>query len=121
MTPASIFGAETLRASNQRLGAWLNSMMAVSGKVVAIPDHMAALLSELMRIGSELRSGALPTAGIDPAWDAELAAYRQHLERLRSLLPSIHSHLLAERARIEAQRARIGAAAEWARASRQTL
>jgi hypothetical protein len=43
------------------------------------------------------------------------------MERLRDLLPSIHAQLLAERARIEAERARLRAASEWACASRQTL
>lgn len=121
MTSASPFDSQTLRESNRRLSAWLDNMIPVPGKIVATPDCMGALLSELMRIGSQLRSGPLPAAGNDPAWDAELATYRRHLERLRDLLPSIHSHLLAERARIEAERARIGAAAQWARASRQTL
>jgi hypothetical protein len=121
MTPASPFGWETLRESNCRLGAWLDHMISLPGKIEAAPDCMAGLLSELLRIGSQRRSGSLPATGSDPAWDAELAAYRRHLERLRAVLPSIHSYLLAERARIEAQRARIGAAAEWARASRQTL
>ena len=121
MTPASPFGSETLCESNRRLSAWLENMIPVPGKIVATPDCMGALLSELLQVGSQLRSGPLPATGSDAAWDVELAAYRRHLERLRALLPSIHSHLLSERARIEAQRARIGAAAEWARASRQTL
>lgn len=119
MTPA--FGSEALRESNRCLGSWLHCMTNVAGEVSPAPDHISGLLSVLLRVGSELRSGSLPPAGSDPAWDAELAVYRRHLECLRALLPSIHSHLLAERARIEAQRARIGAAAEWARASRQIL
>jgi hypothetical protein len=119
MTPA--FGSETLRESNRCLGSWLEGMTNVPDDVSPAPDHISRLLSVLLRVGAELRSGPLPATGVDPAWDTELAVYRRHLERLRDLLPSIHSHLLAERARIEAQRARIGAAAEWARASRQTL
>jgi hypothetical protein len=121
MTPASSFGPEALRDSNRRLSSWLDNMIVIPGKIGATPDCMGALLSELLRVGSELRSRPLPAAGLDPAWDAELEEYRQHVERLRDLLPSIHTHLLAERARIEAQRTRIRAASEWACASRQTL
>jgi hypothetical protein len=40
---------------------------------------------------------------------------------LRDLLPSLHRQLLAERSRLEAQRSRVQSAAQWARASRQTL
>jgi hypothetical protein len=120
MTPAS-FGSETLRDTNRRLGLWLDGMITASGELSATPDNIGALLNELLRVGSELRSRPLPAAGCDPQWDAELSVYRRHLERLRALLPSIHTRLLAERARIEAQRARICAACEWASASRQTL
>jgi hypothetical protein len=43
------------------------------------------------------------------------------VEQLRELLPFIQSQLLRERARLEDQRTRVQSAAEWARASRQTL
>jgi hypothetical protein len=36
-------------------------------------------------------------------------------------MPAIHSHLLAERARLEAERVRIESAVDWARGSRQIL
>lgn len=113
--------SENLRDTNRRLTAWLESIVAVPDRIVITPECMGALLSELLRIGSDLRSKPIPAKGTDPAWDEELEAYRQNVERLRCLLPSIHRHLLGERARIEAQRGRIGAAAAWARASRQTL
>jgi hypothetical protein len=92
---------------------------------------MAALLSELLRAGAALRAEPIPAKGKgngndngnsnDPELDSELELYRRNVERLRDLLPSIHRQLLAERARLEAQRARVRSAAEWARASRQTL
>jgi len=113
--------SEILRESNRRLSCYLENILAAPGQLLITPDQMGVLLSELLRVGSDLRSHPLPTAGSDPAWDTELAAYRGNVERLRDLLPSIHDQLLAERARIEKQRARIRAAAEWARASRQTL
>jgi len=114
--------SENLRDTNRRLGPWLDSMAPRPGQPpVATPERMAALLSELLRVGAFLRAEPLPPRGDDPELDWELALYRCHIERLRKLLPSIHQHLLAERARLEAQRARVLSAAEWARASRQTL
>jgi hypothetical protein len=50
-----------------------------------------------------------------------LSEYRSSVERLRTLLPSIHSTLLEERARLERERARVQSAANWACRSRQTL
>jgi hypothetical protein len=111
-----------LRATNRRLSFWLDTIVAPHGQPAgATPEPMAALLSELLRAGAGLRAEALPPRGNDPELDRELAEYRTHVERLRELLPSVHAQLLLERARLEAQRARIRSAAEWARASRQTL
>ncbi len=121
--------SQSLRETNHRLSFWLDSMVAARGQpALATPEHMAALLSELLRAGAELRAKPLTPgkdnpelSALDPELERELAEYRRHVERLRQLLPSIHTQLLAERARLEAQRARVRSAAEWARASRQTL
>jgi hypothetical protein len=117
--------SEALRDSNCRLRFWLDDMLhnAVTGdeQLQVTPEHMAALLSELLRVGAALRAQPIPMHGSDPALDRELETYRGQVERLRALLPAIHTHLLAERARLEAQQARVRSAAEWARASRQTL
>jgi hypothetical protein len=111
-----------LRDTNHRLRFWLNSLTPSPGQPAATtPEHMAALLSELLHAGAKLRREPPPAPGANPALDQELEHYRCNVERLRELLPSIHSQLLAERARLEAQRARVQSAAEWARASRQTL
>jgi hypothetical protein len=87
----------------------------------ARPADISALLSELVTAGAELRSQALPDRGVDAELDGELDRYRQNIEQLRELLPSIQGQLLAERARIESHRARIESAAQWAKTSRQTL
>jgi hypothetical protein len=79
---------------------------------------MGGLLSELMRAGESLR--ALPREKY-PALEQELGKHRKIAERLRELMPLVHSALLRERARIEQERSRLGCAAEWARRSRQTL
>lgn len=109
------------RETNRRLRFWLDQLLASSTEPTsrtATPAQMTGLLAELMRAGERLR--ALP-AGRDAALEPELALYRQHVERLRDLLPTIHATLLEERARLEQERQRLASAAEWAERSRQTL
>ena len=113
--------AQDLRETNSRLRFWLDSLTA---KQIAIkpspatPQQMEGLLAELMRAGRQLR--VLPAAR-DPELESELSSYRNNVERLRALLPTVHANLLQERALLEKERARVEAAAEWARRSRQTL
>jgi hypothetical protein len=112
----------TLRETNSRLSFWLANMVAEAGQPASItPESMAALLSELLRAGASLRIDPVPAKGHDPELEAEVATYFNYVEQLRKLLPEIHRHLLAERAQLESQRTRMRFAAEWARASRQTL
>lgn len=112
---------QSLRDTNRRLGFVLDRMLAQHGQPgAATPEHMASLLSELLLAGASLRTEPVSPRK-DPELDRELEAYRGNVERLRDLLPAIHGQLLAERARLEVQRARVKSAAEWARASRQTL
>jgi hypothetical protein len=115
--------AQSLHETNARLRFWLDSLIANPApsdtpSCAATPQQMAGLLSELMRAGQWLR--ALPNDK-DALLDQELSEYRKSLERLRVLLPSIHSTLLRERARLEQERARVVSTAEWASRSRQTL
>jgi hypothetical protein len=113
---------ETLRDSNRRLSLLLNGVAVPSGQVgVVSPEQMAALLSELLHTGATLRTQPPVTSGNDLELGCELGRYRCHVERLRELLPSLHVQLLQERSRLESQRARVGSAVQWARASRQTL
>ena len=113
----------SLQESNQRLSYWLDCLVPCPGTLpattrVASPEQMSGLLSELRRVGEYLK--AMP-ARKDRALEHELAQYRRHVERVRDVLPSIHAALLRERARLEQERARVDAAAQWARSSRQTL
>jgi hypothetical protein len=111
-----------LRQTNRRMSYWLDNLASRHGQsFAATPEQMGGVLSELLRTGQWLRAEPLPPKVDDPELRGELDQYRRHVERLNALLPSIHSGLLAERARLESQRARVRAAAEWARASRQTL
>jgi hypothetical protein len=115
--------SQQLHDTNCRLGFWLdrlsaNSTRPASETAAATPQQMHGLLSELMLAGERLR--ALPTEP-EPGLEKEVAAYRENVERLRALLPSIHSGLLRERSRLEQERLRVESAAAWARRSRQTL
>jgi hypothetical protein len=113
---------ESLRESNHRLRAWLERVTGECGRRrAATPEDIGRLLAELLKTGSKLRSAELPERGDDAALDQALDEYRRHVEQVRELLPSIYGDLLAERARIESQRARLQSAKEWAQASRQTL
>jgi hypothetical protein len=113
---------QNLQETNHRLRFWLDGMVDKHGQPgLATPEHMTSLLSELLRAGAGLRADPIPVKGNDPELDEELERYRRNVELLRDLLPSIHNQLLVERARLEAQRTRVQSAAEWARASRQTL
>jgi hypothetical protein len=114
--------AEELRETNRRMRFLLDTTLAQQEQpAFTTPEQMAALLSELLRAGAVLRAEPLPAKGSNPELETELHEYRRHVERLRELLPSIHHQLLAERARLETQRNQVRSAAEWARASRQTL
>jgi hypothetical protein len=115
--------AEELHETNCRLSFWLDSLISSPPsepyrRHPATPQQMQGLLSELMHAGEKLR--AMPVES-GSELTRELSAYRENVERLRTLLPSIHSTLLQERARLEQERTRVEAAREWARRSRQTL
>jgi hypothetical protein len=128
---------QNLRDANSRLGSWLNSLAIgcptfdhpsahdlAAGEAgdplirTPAPLQIAGLLSELTRAGAWLRQ--LPVERT-PELERELGVYRVNVERIRAILPAIHRALLAERGRLERERARVTAAAEWARSSRQTL
>jgi len=115
--------AENLHQCNARLGLALNDLDMGSAPGcqqarAASPHQMAVLLSELRAAGEWLRS--LPGEQ-GPDLQLELGLYRKNVERLRELMPFIHSALLQERAHLEQERGRVEAAAEWARRSRLTL
>ena len=117
---------QTLRDANRRIPDWLDCVIARHEQAAVVtPDQMAGLLAELLKAGEGLRAEPIPEQGVDSELDDELddelQKYRRNVERLQRMLPAIHSQLLVERARLEFQRARVQAAAEWACASRRTL
>ncbi|HUA16186.1 MAG TPA: hypothetical protein VMG31_12890 [Verrucomicrobiae bacterium] len=111
--------AQNLRETNARLDFLLDSLVLDAGQTrAASPRQMAGLLAELMRAGQWLRQ--LPGSP-DPELQRELDEYRRKVERLKAMMPQIHSALLHDRARLEQERARVQSAAAWAERSRETL
>jgi hypothetical protein len=116
--PALDLLALDLLGTNHRLRLRLESL----GQTPPVtPELIAGLLSELLRAGQWLGQRLPPEAQRSPQLQRELSAYRQNVEQLRGLLPGLHRRLLTERARLEAERARLQGAVHWAQASRQTL
>lgn len=119
-TPGIDHLTSELREHNRRLHHWIDTLLEGSASQLppAAPQQIEGLLSELIHVGKWLRGRPVET---DAELENELAEYRIQVERLRLLLPSIHRALLAERSRLEHERARLQVASEWIRRSRQTL
>ncbi|HZQ95166.1 MAG TPA: hypothetical protein VFA67_09165, partial [Candidatus Sulfotelmatobacter sp.] len=109
---------ETTRRLKERLDSLAPGSESSSAAPMPMPEQMSGLLSELMRAGEWLRRAADYR---DDEVEHELSEYRRQVERLRALLPLMQRALLNERARLERERERVHAAAEWARGSQQTL
>lgn len=112
--------SQDLLETNARLHLRLEGLCQTP-PVPVTPEHIAELLSQLLRVAEWLRHRLPPETEQSRQLQLELAAYRGNLERLQTLLPGLHRQLLAERARLEAERTRLRAAVQWAQASRQTL
>lgn len=113
---------QNLRETNDRMNACFEGLLHTDGlTAAATPEQISNILSELLRIGGWLRAAPLPREIDEPELCCELDRYRKNVVRLSALMPAIHRHLLAERARLEKQRSRVRAAEEWFRAARRTL
>jgi len=113
--------AQELSAATLRLRSRLDSLSTCSGVPdprTLSPQHIASLLAELRQAGEWIRSAP---SHRPPQLQHALDQYRTLVERLRELMPRIHTTLLAERDRMEQERARVSSAAAWARRSRETL
>ena len=101
---------------NRRLEAALTRLTATENPPDAAAEELAELLAEMSRVGEWLR-----VAGQREDLHAGIAAYRENLRPLQSLLPSLQARLLTERARLEAQRSHLCAASAWSKASKDSL
>ena len=110
---------EPLNRANRNLGRLLDLLEAdPSVRRGIAPDDLAVILTELLRVGEWLHGGSIPKN--NPEVARALAQYRASLDRLRSLMPFLHTQLLTERARLETERSHLEAASAWAGTSRQT-
>jgi len=109
-----------LSAATVRLCACLDTLRGCSSPNLCTlsPQSITHLLTELRQAGEWIR---LAPANRPPELQRELEQYRTLVERLRDLMPHIHATLLAERDRIEQERARIHSAIAWARRSTEIL
>jgi hypothetical protein len=101
-----------------RLKAMMGRLESPGSPLLLTPEQTAELLSDLMRAGECMR-------GVPPESSEELSravcACRIQIERLRDLLPLIHSALLRERARLAEEQDRLSSTSAWAQASSETL
>jgi hypothetical protein len=78
------------------------------------------LLAEIMHATEWLRDVARHTP-IDTELAREVSDYRRSVEQLQQMLPAMHARLVKEKARLEAARTHLAAAAAWAQASTRSL
>ena len=108
---------QELEKTNGKLQHLLELLAPTQPSLAVNTQHVADVFAEVMRVGEWLRDGLARNA--EGRMAEELGRYHQHLEQLRKLLPRIHGHLLTERARLEAERTHLEAAAVWARSARK--
>ena len=108
---------QQLEKTNDKLRQLLETLGPADVSPTLNTQDVAAVFTEVMQVGEWLRDGLARNA--EGPMANELARYHQHLEQLRQILPRIHGHLLTERARLEAERTHLEAAAAWARFARK--
>jgi len=108
---------QELEKTNGKLQLLLETLGPAEAPPAINTQHVADVFAEVMRVGEWLRDGLARNA--EGRMAEELGRYHRHLEQLRQLLPRIHGHLLTERARLEAERNHLEAAAAWARSARK--
>lgn len=112
---------QSLRVANHNLRAGLARLQDGPDRYPA-PAHaeFAGLRAEILRATDCLRSGD-GNVSADPQLGKELSEYRNYVEQLVRVLPSVSGRLLTEKARLEAARAQVAKTAAWAQASKKTL
>jgi hypothetical protein len=100
-----------------RLCRALDVLEGSAATAVLTPEQISDLLSELMQAGQCIRE-VRPES--EEGLTNSISTYRIQVERLRNLLPSIHSALLRERARLAHEQERLHSISAWAQTSEQT-
>jgi hypothetical protein len=99
---------DRIQHANQNLGQLVDMLATDQERNHLTLEHLSILLVELLGVGETVQREGVPEN--DPELAAALHQYRQHLKRLRELLPLLQARLLTERARLEAERSHLEAA-----------
>jgi hypothetical protein len=110
---------QSLISANARIRLLLAARQTPGTSVGTIQLHdIRGLAQDMARVGQMLRE--LPTEIGDSDLRREVVEYRTNVERLGQVLPSLQGWLLAEKARLQAARGHLAAAAAWAQACDKT-
>ena len=111
---------EDIQCASEKVRSLFARMLRSSSTLVTIDSQvLAGLLESMARANQWLGRRELGDED-ERALEKELAEYRQNLQRLRQVLPSIQGRLLTEKARLEHARAHLDSAAAWLQASKKT-
>jgi hypothetical protein len=106
---------QSIQDTNQRLDVLIEILRPAQNSLSATPEHMAAVLAEVLRAGEWMRVGLARNA--EGCMADELERYRLRLEQLRHLLPTLHAQLLTERSLLQAEKNHLEATAAWSRSA----
>src|SRR5262249_23651668 len=106
----------SMEEANRKLDLLLKILHPAQASFSISAEHMAAVLAELLRVGEWMRAGLAHNA--EGRLAEELERYRQHLEDLRHLLPSVQAQLPTHRSRQQAKGAHPEPPARGARGPR---
>ena len=112
--------SELLALSEARatVAAWLESYGAAADPTLLGASQLRRVSRAVQRAESAIR-GAAPAVRESDAWRAELAEYRQALERLREQLIDYDVRLRVRRDQVWRASARLGAVRSWAHLAKQ--
>jgi hypothetical protein len=113
--------AESLRIANGQLRGVLSRLQTDANAPWLLKpgdlSDLRAIVSHATGCRRSLASGAVPDAELEN----EICEYRNNLEKLAQVLPSVQGSLLAEKARVQNAQLHVAATNAWAQASKRTL
>lgn len=112
-------GIEDLRAGNRDLQARLVHLQSLQSSSAIRREDLAGLRQQILHLGGRL-ANLPPDTRSRTEVQAEITAYRSVLEQLQRFLPTLHSRLLAEKARLGIAVKHLQAATAWADAGQNS-
>ena len=111
---------EDIHCATQKVQGLIALVLPVSSTSSMIDAKLfAGLLESMGRANQWLGVRACEVREVD--LEKEIAEYRQNLERLGQLLPTIQGKLLIEKARLQQARLHLEGAVAWTQARKKTL